>query len=97
MITVPMNVSAATVEIKMGINAGVQDVPIGMGTSYSMTTSTDYELLINKPQICGVELIGNKLLADLFPDGIIINGGNCEGYDEPIVPPGVPYAEGVGF
>jgi hypothetical protein len=39
----------------------------------------DYNLLRNKPQINGVELIGNKLLADLFPDGIIVDGGSAEG------------------
>lgn len=39
----------------------------------------DYNLLRNKPLINGVPLIGNKLLADLFPDGIIVDGGSAEG------------------
>ena len=39
----------------------------------------DYERLINKPQINGTELIGNKFLQDLFPDGILINCGDAQG------------------
>lgn len=38
---------------------------------------TDYNNLENKPQINSVELIGNKFLNDLFPDGIIIDGGEA--------------------
>lgn len=38
-----------------------------------------YENLENKPQINSVELIGNKFLNDLFPDGIVIDGGTAEG------------------
>ena len=38
---------------------------------------TDYENLENKPQINSVELVGNKFLNDLFPDGIIIDGGEA--------------------
>jgi hypothetical protein len=39
----------------------------------------DYNVLRNKPQINSITLIGNMLLADLFPEGIIIDGGNAEG------------------
>lgn len=67
------------------------------GTPVIGGTTKDYERLINKPQINGVELIGNKLLQDLFPDGILINCGDATGYPEPAIPPGVPSAEGVGF
>lgn len=49
------------------------------------------------PQINGVELVGNKFLGDLFPDGILINCGDSTGYPAPVIPPGVPNAEGVGF
>ena len=38
---------------------------------------TNYENLENKPQINSVMLIGNKFLQDLFPDGIIIDGGTA--------------------
>lgn len=38
---------------------------------------SNYEKLENKPQINNVELIGNKFLNDLFPDGIIIDGGEA--------------------
>lgn len=36
-----------------------------------------YENLENKPQINSVTLVGNKFLNDLFPDGIIIDGGEA--------------------
>lgn len=58
---------------------------------------TDYNRLDNKPQINNVALVGNKFLQDLFPDGILINCGDSTGYPEPVIPPGVPNAEGVGF
>ena len=77
MITVPMNVTATAVSVPMGVNAGEQEVPVGMGASYELVEATNYEQLTNKPQINGVELIGNKLLEDLFPDGIIIDGGGA--------------------
>ncbi len=66
------------------------DAVINIGTK-------DYERLINKPQINGGELVGNKFLGDIFPDGILINCGDSIGYPEPVIPPGVPSAEGVGF
>lgn len=68
-----------------------------VGTPVINSGSKDYEKLDNKPQINGVELVGNKFLQDLFPDGILINCGDSTGYPEPVIPPGVPYAEGVGF
>lgn len=55
----------------------------------------DYELLINKPQINNIELVGNKFLQDLFPDGILINCGDSTGYPEPVASDGVSHAEGV--
>ena len=39
----------------------------------------DYNKLINKPSLNGVTIIGNMVLADLFPDGLIIDGGTAEG------------------
>lgn len=57
--------------------------------------SKDYEVLINKPQINRVELAGNKLLQDLFPDGILINCGDSTGYPEPVIQSGIPHEEGV--
>jgi hypothetical protein len=79
MITVPMSVSSTTVGFQMSVNSNDNVVPVCIEESYSMVVSGDYELLSNKPQINGVELIGNKLLADLFPDGIIVDGGSAEG------------------
>lgn len=67
------------------------------GTPVINVGTKDYERLINKPQINSVELVGNKFLQDLFPDGILINCGDSTGYPEPVIPPGVPSAEGVGF
>ena len=75
-------------------SSGSLDVNLGQGGGVSIR---DYEKLKNKPQINGVTLIGNLFLNDLFPDGIIINGGDSTGYTPPVVPTGVPYAEGVGF
>ena len=49
--------------------------------SVPIIRTTSYNELYNKPKINDVELIGNQYLADLFPDGIIINGGNSTGYE----------------
>lgn len=70
------------------------DVNLGQGGGVSIR---DYEKLKNKPQINSVTLIGNLFLNDLFPDGIIINGGDSTGYDPIPIPSEVPHAEGVGF
>lgn len=40
---------------------------------------TDYDKLQNRPKINNVTLTGNRFLRDLFPDGIIIDGGTAEG------------------
>ena len=97
MIAIPMTVSVDNPSIMMDTNASQQEVPLGIEAEYKMVAATDYEQLENKPQINGVTLIGNKLLMDLFPDGIIINGGDSTGYTPPVVPTGVPSAEGVEF
>ena len=76
-------------------SSGQMDLNLGGGSWYAPIRN--YELLTNKPQINGVTLIGNKILADLFPDGIILNGGDATGWTPPIVPTGVPNAEGVMF
>ena len=39
----------------------------------------DYEKLINKPSMNGVTILGEMILADLFPDGIIVDGGDADG------------------
>lgn len=38
----------------------------------------DYELLDNKPQINGVELIGNKTMSEILSGGIILDGRDAE-------------------
>ena len=58
---------------------GAQEIELGIGGGGGYVPIRNYEQLINKPQINSVELIGNKLLADLFPDGIIVDGGSAEG------------------
>ena len=70
------------------------NLDLGQGGSAGVR---DYEKLKNKPSINHVTLVGNLQLADLFPDGIIINGGDSTGYTPPVVPTGVPNAEGVMF
>lgn len=77
MITVPMTVSATTATVDMSVGTETPEVPLTMGTKYVMEAIRDYERLENKPKINGVELVGNKFLADLFPDGIIIDGGGA--------------------
>lgn len=54
------------------------EISFGVGEQ-SIVVENDYDGLRNKPRINGVELIGNKLIADLFPDGIVIDGGTAEG------------------
>ena len=46
------------------------------GTPFINSGTKDYEKLINKPLINNNELIGNKFLKDLFPDGILIDCGD---------------------
>ena len=70
---------------------------LDLETDIAMVRETDYNELTNLPQINSVTLTGNQFLADLFPDGIIINGGDSTGYTPPVVPTGIPHAEGVGF
>ena len=48
-------------------------------TTSGIGGTTDYNVLKNKPQINGITLEGNKLLADLFSDGLILDGGDAEG------------------
>lgn len=40
--------------------------------------SNDYNNLINKPTINGVELAGNKTMNELLVNGLIIDGGSAE-------------------
>lgn len=70
----------------------VGDLPF-LGDGVEIT----YAGLPDKPSINNITLVGNKQLADLFPDGIIINGGDSTGYTPPIIPTGVPDAQGVMF
>lgn len=44
--------------------------------------SRDYNKLENKPRINGITLQGNRFLSDLFPDGIIIDGGGATGWTQ---------------
>lgn len=53
---------------------------VSFDTGQPVTVSKDYEMLINKPQINGVTLSGNLMLNDLFADGIVINGGDADGF-----------------
>jgi len=73
------------------------DIDLMNGLPYYKQGTDDYDELKNKPSINHVTLIGNLQLADLFQDGIIINGGDSTGYTPPVVPTGVPDAEGVMF
>ena len=70
---------------------------VNLGPGGGGVAIRDYEKLKNLPQINNVTLIGNLFLGDLFPDGIIINGGDSTGYDPIPIPSEVPHAEGVGF
>jgi hypothetical protein len=55
---------------------GDNDAVLTEDTPYYEKES-DYEKLKNKPKINNVELVGNRFLADLFQDGIIIDGGEA--------------------
>ena len=70
----------------------VGDLPF-LGDGVEIT----YAGLPDKPQINGITLVGNKTMTELLSDGLIINGGDATGYEPPVIPTGVPYAEGVGF
>ena len=63
----------------LAMNLGKVDaLSIGLGSGGGFAPVRDYELLENKPQINGVELIGNILLPQLI-SGLIIDGGDAEG------------------
>lgn len=71
-----------------GVNFSIEDeteTRFVAGDPVINAGTKNYEDLINKPQINMVELIGNLQLHDLFPDGIIINGGDAVGYDMPLI------------
>ena len=78
-------VQAALDGHKQNINS-LQDQIDNIGESLSGTIVTNYNLLTNKPQINGVELVGNKSLADLgitgtgssSADQISYNGGTVK-------------------
>ena len=52
---------------------------IDLETDVAMARETDYNELKNKPQMNGVTIQGSMVLVDLFPDGIVIDGGSAEG------------------
>ena len=54
---------------------GDEDIDLTMG---EVPVNTDYNHLVHKPQINGVELIGNKLLSELIGDVLILDGGTAE-------------------
>ena len=62
-----------------------------------MAIIDDYNILRNKLKINGITLVGNKTMTELLSDGLIINGGDSTGYTPPVIPTGVPDAEGVMF
>lgn len=92
---VHLDVGSRRKDVWIGVSGGRTNKDVSIGVSGSGTH--DYNKLDNKPQINDVTLEGNKYLMDLFPDGILINCGDSNGYPEPIIPPEVPQAEGVGF
>lgn len=51
--------------IPLEVSASPQTVPLYVGTPVEQVYNNDYEALVNKPQINGVTLIGNKSAADL--------------------------------
>ena len=61
-----------------------EDDPLNIkfGESVIPIMKDDYNDLRNKPSINGVTLEGNKLMNDLFPDGLIIDGGDAGGIGE---------------
>ena len=64
-------------KINIGINGKESEIDIN---AITIPGTFDYNKLNNKPQINNVELIGNISLEDLFPDGLIINGGTSGGW-----------------
>ena len=70
----------AETELELELDEG-QSLELALGEGFPLFVK-DYNILINKPQIEGVELMGNVLLSDLFPEGLIIDGGTSEGADD---------------
>jgi hypothetical protein len=62
-------------------NIPIPGIKIGDGISVvgilPFANEVTYSILPDKPQINGVTLTGNLFLADLFSDGIIIDGGEA--------------------
>lgn len=56
------------------------DLYLDDSNPYMPSGTEDYNELWHKPQINGVELQGNMSINDLFPDGLIIDGGGALGY-----------------
>ena len=79
------------VRIPMKVSADTASIRLGIGTNINVTQTTDYEELINKPSINGVELIGDKSSEDL---GLV----TAEYVDEKIseMPHGLPAGGNIG-
>lgn len=80
MIAVPMQVSVSNVNIPAGLYSDEVSLSAGINAEYHFMNG-DYERLTNLPQINGREIIGDKSIGYYLQDGLIIDGGNADGFN----------------
>lgn len=65
-ITVPVTLSTVETTIPVSFGSSMTEYPVGFDSAITVVgSSSDYEILLNKPQIEGIELIGNRLLPEI--------------------------------
>jgi len=73
---IELQISPKKPRINIGIDAKEKEIDINASR---LPGIPDYNRLRNKPSINNVELIGNLDFNNLFPDGLIIDGGKAGG------------------
>lgn len=58
--TIPVKVECDSTELKVEVGSDSTELIVSVGSEIIISETTDYNKLINKPQINSVELIGNK-------------------------------------
>ena len=73
---ISLNVNESIASVNLKVDELHSNVPMSVENVRVVTTS-NYEQLLNKPQINGVTLLGDMTSSELFPHGIILDGGDA--------------------